>query len=84
MACRRKTDSSGFTLQRTMKNWLTERYHAPADDLNQPVDKEAAVQFTRMLLDLCVEIAVAPEWPQWKPDSFFVRFASAVVAEAEK
>ena len=59
-----------------LKEWLTYRYHAPADDLDQPVDKEAAVQFTRMLLDLCVEIANAPERPRWKPESFFARFAS--------
>jgi hypothetical protein len=66
----------------TMKRWLTERYHAPADDLNQPVEKEAAAKFTRFLLDLCVEIANAPERPKWKPDSFFARFAQAEPAEA--
>jgi hypothetical protein len=66
-----------------MKRWLTERYHAPADDLNQPVDKAAAAQFTRLLLDLCVEIANAPEKPQWKSDSFFMWFGSEEpVAEA--
>jgi hypothetical protein len=62
------------------KRWLTERYHAPSDDLNQPVDKEAAARFTRMLLDLCVEIANAPARPAWKPESFFARFAGSKVA----
>ena len=60
---------------KVLKDWLTYRYHAPADDLDQPVDKEAAVQFTRMLLDLCIEVANAPERPRWKPESFFARFA---------
>lgn len=62
------------------KNWLTERYHAPSDDLDQPVDKQAAARFTRLLLDLCVEVANAPARPQWKAESFFARFAPADIA----
>jgi Zn-dependent M28 family amino/carboxypeptidase len=58
-----------------MKAWIKERYHSPSDDIHQPVDKEAAVTFTNMLKDLCVEIANAPERPRWKETSFFKRFA---------
>ena len=34
------------------KDWLRDRYHAPSDDLNQPVDKTAAAKFNRIMLDL--------------------------------
>ncbi len=32
----------GSPEEQIAKKWLTERYHAPSDDLNQPVDKQAA------------------------------------------
>lgn len=58
-----------------MKLWIKERYHAPSDDVFQPVNAEAASQFTRMLFDLCAEVANRPERPAWKANSFFSRFA---------
>jgi Peptidase family M28 len=58
------------------KEWLKKRYHAPSDDLNQPVDKTAAAQFNQIILKLAERVANAPERPQWNADSFFRRFAS--------
>jgi hypothetical protein len=40
------------------------------------VDRPAAAQFNRILLDLGERVANAPERPQWKSDSFFKRFAT--------
>jgi Zn-dependent M28 family amino/carboxypeptidase len=57
------------------KKWLTERYHAPSDDLNQPVDLKAAADFNRVLLLLTESIANQTERPKWKESSFFRRFA---------
>ena len=57
------------------RNWLKERYHAPSDDLAQPVDKPAAESFDRYLVKLLTEIANRPERPRWKDTSFFKRFA---------
>jgi hypothetical protein len=58
------------------KNWLKNRYHAPSDDLNQPVDKGAAAEFNRILLDLGERVANATDRPRWNENSFFRRFAS--------
>jgi Peptidase family M28 len=58
------------------KTWLKERYHAPSDDLNQPVDKAAAAQFNRILTELGNRVANAKDRPQWKETSFFKRFAT--------
>jgi hypothetical protein len=58
------------------KNWLKERYHAPSDDLNQPVDKTAAAQFNRILLDAGERVANAADRPRWNEKSFFKRFAA--------
>jgi hypothetical protein len=57
------------------KEWLKTRYHAPSDDLNQPVDLVAAGQYNRLMLKLAETVADQPARPQWKPDSFFRRFA---------
>jgi Zn-dependent M28 family amino/carboxypeptidase len=57
------------------KNWLQNRYHAPSDDLNQPVDLAAAAKFNRILLDLGTKVANAKDRPQWNANSFFRRFA---------
>ena len=32
----------GSPEEKVQKKWLTERYHAPSDDVAQPVDKQAA------------------------------------------
>jgi Zn-dependent M28 family amino/carboxypeptidase len=66
----------GSPEEKLHKDWLRDRYHAPSDDLNQPVDKAAAAQFNEIILALAERVADASGRPQWKPDSFFRRFAN--------
>jgi len=65
----------GSPEEKLHKDWLKDRYHAPSDDLKQPVDKTAAAQFNEIILNLAVRVANANARPQWKPESFFRRFA---------
>jgi Zn-dependent M28 family amino/carboxypeptidase len=58
-----------------VKAWLTERYHAPSDDLNQPVDREAAGKFDRFVAALLLRVANEKQRPEWREKSFFKRFA---------
>jgi Zn-dependent M28 family amino/carboxypeptidase len=57
------------------KDWLTQRYHAPSDDLDQPVDFASAAQYEEVIRALMVSVADSAPRPQWKPDSFFRRYA---------
>jgi Zn-dependent M28 family amino/carboxypeptidase len=57
------------------KDWLANRYHAPSDDLAQPVDKVAAAQFNHIMAKLAERVANDSARPAWKPESFFKRFA---------
>ena len=70
----------GFELgtpeQKIFKDWLTNRYHAPSDDVNQPVDLKTAAGYEEFTRRLLLETANAAERPQWKPDSFFRRYAA--------
>jgi Zn-dependent M28 family amino/carboxypeptidase len=58
------------------KDWLTHRYHAPSDDLNQPVDLSSAGTYEDIVQALTVSVADSTKRPEWKPDSFFKRYAS--------
>lgn len=58
------------------KKWLTERYHAPSDDVNQPVDKQAAVLFNLLVERVIERVANADSRPAWAETSFFRRFAA--------
>jgi hypothetical protein len=69
--------AAGSPEETTAKNWLQSRYHAPSDDLNQPVDTAAAAQFNHVLLDLGTRVANAKDRPRWNDKSFFRRFAEA-------
>ena len=59
------------------QDWLTHRYHAPSDDLDQPVDLAAAGKYEDIIRQLMIKVANDPERPQWKADSFFRRYAEA-------
>jgi Zn-dependent M28 family amino/carboxypeptidase len=65
----------GSPEERIAKKWLTERYHAPSDDLNQPVDRPAAGAFNVAAARLLERIANRDERPRWKERSFFKRYA---------
>lgn len=64
----------GSPEEKLAKDWLRERYHAPSDDLSQPVNKPAAAEYNRIMLDLGMRVADASTRPHWNPDSFFKRF----------
>jgi Zn-dependent M28 family amino/carboxypeptidase len=70
----------GFELgtpeQKIFKEWLTNRYHAPSDDVNQPVDLQAAATYEEFTRRLLISTADDPAKPQWKSDSFFRRYAT--------
>src|SRR5271166_2749121 len=70
----------GFELgtpeQKIFKDWLTNRYHAPSDDINQPVDLQAAALYEEFTRRLLIETADESARPQWKLDSFFRRYAA--------
>jgi Zn-dependent M28 family amino/carboxypeptidase len=65
----------GSPEQEIFKNWRTQRYHAPSDDLDQPVDLAAAGKYEEIVRALMVRAADGPGRPQWKADSFFRRYA---------
>jgi Zn-dependent M28 family amino/carboxypeptidase len=58
-----------------VKKWRTERYHSVRDDITQPIDKQAAIDFNRMYLKVVETVANRATRPSWNRDSFFKRFA---------
>jgi hypothetical protein len=67
--------TKGSAEHEIVKKWRTERYHAPSDDLAQPIDRQAAEDFGKVYLALVEAVANRPARPRWNTDSFFKRFA---------
>jgi Peptidase family M28 len=65
----------GSPEEQQLMQWLHDRYHAPSDDVNQPVDLASAGKFEDIVRDLTIEVADNPQKPEWKSTSFFKRFA---------
>ena len=65
----------GSPQQEIFKTWRTQRYHAPSDDLDQPVDLAAAGKYEDIIHGLMVRLAESAGRPQWKQNSFFRRYA---------
>jgi Zn-dependent M28 family amino/carboxypeptidase len=65
----------GSPEQKLFKDWLTERYHAPSDDLDQPVDPSAAAKYEEIIRGLLLRVAQGQQRPHWNADSFFRRYA---------
>jgi Zn-dependent M28 family amino/carboxypeptidase len=65
----------GSPQEEIFKNWRTQRYHAPSDDLDQPVDLAAAGKYEEIVRALMVRAANDPGRPRWKANSFFRRYA---------
>jgi Zn-dependent M28 family amino/carboxypeptidase len=66
----------GTAEEATRKQWFSQRYHAQADDLDQPVDLAAAEAYTRLVYQFALRVADQQAKPQWKKSSYFARFAA--------
>jgi hypothetical protein len=53
------------------RNWLTERYHAVGDDLEQPVDLTAMGTYEELVQRLAVRVANRKVAPRWYETSVF-------------
>jgi hypothetical protein len=69
--------AAGSPIESLRAEWMEHRYHAPGDDLHQPVDLDAAARFTRFYASLAATIADADRLPAWNPGSFFGRWEDA-------
>jgi Zn-dependent M28 family amino/carboxypeptidase len=67
----------GSPQAKIFKDWLTMRYHAPSDDLNQPVDLSAAAKYEEVIRGLMIAVSNDEKRPEWSSESFFRRYADA-------
>jgi Zn-dependent M28 family amino/carboxypeptidase len=67
--------ATGTAEEVTEKAWRANRYHAPSDDLAQPVMKGEAIKLNDYVAALLRNVADDPKRPAWLKDSPFRRFA---------
>jgi Zn-dependent M28 family amino/carboxypeptidase len=58
------------------QKWFQERYHAPSDDLAQPVDFGAMGLYAELMQRLTLRVANAAQAPSWNQSSVFASIAA--------
>jgi hypothetical protein len=53
------------------ENWIATRYHAPSDDMDQPLNFDATVQFMQISFLVGYDLARERHRPSWKAGDFF-------------
>jgi Peptidase family M28 len=59
----------GSAEEQVYRRWYAERYHKPADDVDQPIDFAAAAKFNRFFEQLATTVANADSRPAWNSNS---------------
>ncbi|HEY2052100.1 MAG TPA: M28 family metallopeptidase [Caulobacteraceae bacterium] len=62
---------TGTPQEKMIRDWLSQRYHSPQDDLAQPVDRQAAADLVDLVTSMTTRVADAPERPTFRADSPF-------------
>jgi Zn-dependent M28 family amino/carboxypeptidase len=71
--------------EKAFTTFLKTNYHHPGDDLNQPIDYQAAAKFALVNYEIARELANVPARPVWKKGDFFgATFAPAGHPSAAK
>ena len=61
----------GSSEEKTYRDWYTNRYHKPKDDLATPIDWEAAAKFNLFYERLTMTVANAALRPPWSSGSAY-------------
>lgn len=62
-------------------SYMENKYHTPFDDLNQNIDYQAAVNFTKVLYDLIWELTSSETLPEWKEGAPYIHERLRTIAE---
>ena len=68
----------GIKLQ---QDWYKNIYHSPFDDLNQPMNFDAALQHCNLILSFCRYLCNQSVEPQWKPRTYYINARLQSIAE---
>ena len=68
----------GIKLQ---QDWYKNIYHSPFDDLNQPMNFDAALQHCNLILSFCRYLCNQSVEPQWKPRTYYINARFQSIAE---
>ncbi len=66
-----ETKKPGVDGRKFVEDWIATRYHSPADDMKQPLDFDATVQYMQAAFLIGYDLAQQHNRPAWKPGDFF-------------
>ncbi len=71
LVCGWKSGDPKVNGREAVQQWLQSRYHTPKDDVNQPMDLNAAVKFAQVNFLVGYAVANQTARPAWTPGDFF-------------
>lgn len=71
-----------FDAHRFWKWWCANRYHTPFDDMRQPMDLTATMEYLKPMVLVGWDIANAPQRPIWNAGDFFGETFGKTVASS--
>lgn len=57
--------------RKLLENWIATRYHSPSDDMDQPLNFDATIQFMQLNFLVGYDVAQERQRQAWKPGDFF-------------
>jgi hypothetical protein len=57
--------------KKVVETWIETRYHAPGDDMDQPLNFDATIQFMQINFLVGYDVAQQSARPEWKSADFF-------------
>lgn len=70
--------------KKQFEDFLATHYHKPSDQIDLPINWQAAAKFARINYLIAREIADTPETPQWYEDSFFGKVFAPTAPKAPR
>jgi Zn-dependent M28 family amino/carboxypeptidase len=78
-----RTHGADYIRQRNA-DYVANRYHSPADEVNPDWDVDAAVEDLQLFHDIGARLANSKEWPQWYEGNEFRAIREASLAKGSE
>jgi hypothetical protein len=66
-----KAKDSNFDTKKFVGDWISKRYHSPADNMDQPMNYDATIEYLQLNFLVGYDVAQDRERPSWKKGDFF-------------
>jgi Zn-dependent M28 family amino/carboxypeptidase len=66
-----KAKDANFDTRKFVGEWISKRYHSPADNMDQPMNFDATIEYLQLNFLVGYDVAQDHDRPSWKKGDFF-------------